>query len=90
MVIIDSGRSLAIKALLLAPLGIALLILAGISLIPIPTIATGRASTMGNNNTRGIDLLADKVLRSEECVERVACEVSYFAKNYEAISWIPR
>ncbi|OXA64670.1 hypothetical protein Fcan01_01743 [Folsomia candida] len=81
-----SGRSLIIKSLLLAPLGIALVLLSGLILLPIPVISTGRGIKNGNN---AVDLVK-KVITSEECVERISCEISTFTRNYEATSWIPR
>jgi len=82
-----SGRTLLLKSLLLAPLGIGLVILAIMLLIPVPVIAApaGRA----NEYNRAIHL-AKKVITSDECVERISCELSRFTKNYETTSWIPR
>jgi hypothetical protein len=55
-------------------------------LIPIPVIASGRSF---KKNNRAVDL-AKKVIASEECVERISCELANFSKNYESTSWIPR
>lgn len=91
---VSSGRSLVLWSLLLLPLGIGLVLLAIMALIPIPVIATGRGmpKVVGRayeNANKAIDL-AKKVMTSEECVEKISCELSNFAKNHEMISWIPR
>jgi len=56
-------------------------------LIPVPVISTGRSFKAFEE--RAMDL-AKSVMMSEECIERVSCEVNRVSRRHEMLSWVPQ
>lgn len=71
------------------------LILIVVLFVPIPVISQpiGRsmkaASLFGYESSLSTIKMARDVLASEECIERVSCELSKISRSYETTSWIP-